>query len=91
MRTVRRKIVFHTDAFEDFVNWSIVNKNIFKRIAELLKDIQRNSFEGKGKPEPLKNQFKGWWSRRITDEHRLIYSINEDEDVEILSCKGHYD
>jgi toxin YoeB len=86
-----RKYTFHEDALEDFVNWSIINKNIFKKIAELLKEVGRTPFEGKGKPEDLKHQLKGCWSRRINDEHRLIYFINEQEDVEIISCKGHYE
>ena len=86
-----KKFIFHKDAFEDFTNWAIVNKNTFKRIAELLKDISRTPFEGKGKPEPLKHNLKGSWSRRITDEHRLIYRIAEDESVEIIGCKGHFD
>jgi toxin YoeB len=85
-----KKYIFHKDAFEDFVNWSIVNKNVFKRIAELLKDIGRNSFEGIGKPEPLKHNLKGCWSRRITDEHRLVYDIDIDGNILIISCKGHY-
>ena len=85
-----KRYVFHKDAFEDFTNWAIVNKNTFKRIAELLKDISRSSFDGKGKPEALKHNLKGCWSRRITEEHRLVYRISEQGDIEILSCKGHY-
>ena len=84
------KFVFHKDAFEDFTNWAIVNKNTFKRIAELLKDISRTPYEGKGKPEALKHNLKGCWSRRITDEHRLVYQISEEGYVQIISCKGHY-
>ena len=85
-----KKFVFHKDAFEDFTNWAIVNKNIFKRIAELLKDISRTPFEGLGKPEALKHNLKGCWSRRITDEHRLVYQISKEGFIEIISCKGHY-
>lgn len=85
-----KKFVFHKDAFEDFTNWAIVNKNIFKRIAELLKDISRTPFEGIGKPEALKHNLKGCWSRRITDEHRLVYQISKEGFIEIISCKGHY-
>ncbi|MGN6601632.1 MAG: Txe/YoeB family addiction module toxin [Ginsengibacter sp.] len=54
------------------------------------KEISRNPFEGKGKPEPLKHNLKGYWSRRITDEHRLVYKIDKDENIVIISCKGHY-
>jgi toxin YoeB len=85
-----KKYIFHADAFEDFVNWSILSKNTYKRIAELLKDISRTPFVGKGKPEPLKYNLKGYWSRRITDEHRLVYKIDSNGDIEIISCKGHY-
>jgi toxin YoeB len=85
-----KKYIFHQDAFEDFTNWAIINKNNFKRIAELLKDISRTPFEGKGKPEPLK-YLKGCWSRRITDGHRLVYQISKEGYIEIISCKGHYD
>ena len=85
-----KQFVFHKDAFEDFTNWAIVNKNTFKRIAELLKDISRSPYEGKGKPEQLKHQLQGCWSRRITEEHRLVYRINSDNNIEVISCKGHY-
>jgi toxin YoeB len=85
-----KKYTFHKDAFEDFTNWAIVNRNTFKRIAELMKDIGRTPFDGKGKPEALKHNLKGCWSRRITDEHRLVYRISEKGDIEIISCKGHY-
>jgi toxin-antitoxin system, toxin component, Txe/YoeB family len=58
-------------------------------LMDLLNDIQRNPFEGKGKPEPLKYELKGLWSRRITDEHRLVYSVADDE-ISIYSCRFHY-
>lgn len=61
----------------------------FKKIGELLKEIQRTPFVGKGKPEPLKHELKGYWSRRITDEHRLVYEVTNDLIV-IISCKYHY-
>ena len=85
-----RKIIFHIDAYEDFTNWSILNKNIFKKLIELIKDISRNPFEGKGKPEALKHNLSGCWSRRITDEHRIVYKISSEGNIEIISCKGHY-
>jgi len=62
---------------------------IFYRIAELIEESRRDPFSGKGKPEPLKFQFSGCWSRRITDNHRLIYMV-KDETIEIVSCKYHY-
>ncbi|MGC4130130.1 MAG: Txe/YoeB family addiction module toxin [Bergeyella sp.] len=85
-----RQIIFTNGSFEEFVNWSIVNKMNFKKIAELIKHIQRAPFEGIGKPEPLKHNLQRCWSRRITDEHRLVYRINDNNDIEIVSCKGHY-
>ncbi|MDB9442407.1 Txe/YoeB family addiction module toxin [Sphaerospermopsis kisseleviana CS-549] len=63
---------------------------VFKKILELIKDIQREPFSGIGKPEPLKYELQGYWSRRITDEHRLVYKVEEDVLI-ILSCKYHYD
>lgn len=82
--------IFQQDAFDQFFDWSLVNRMIFKKIYELLKDIKRNPFEGKGKPEPLKHHLSGYWSRRIDQEHRLIYRIGENGDIIIISCKGHY-
>lgn len=84
------KIAFESEAFEQFGRWGIENKKIFKKILELLKDTQRNPFSGLGKPEALKYELQGYWSRRITDEHRLIYKV-ENELIIIISCKYHYD
>ncbi len=83
-------IIFTNDSLEEFINWSIINKANFKKIAELIKHISRNPYEGIGKPEPLKHELQGCWSRRINEEHRLVYRINHANDIEILSCKGHY-
>jgi toxin YoeB len=66
------------------------DKKVFKKILELIKDIQREPFSGIGKPERLKYELQGYWSRRITNEHRLVYKIEEDLLI-ILSCKYHYD
>jgi toxin YoeB len=66
------------------------DRKIVKRINELLKDIARNSYSGIGKPEPLKYKYKGFWSRRITEEHRLIYQVVGDE-ILIAKCRFHYD
>nr|WP_299418800.1 Txe/YoeB family addiction module toxin [uncultured Emticicia sp.] len=84
-----RKVVFENQALEDFIAWASENKQNFKKIGELLKEIQRTPFLGKGKPEPLKHELKGCWSRRITDEHRLVYEVTNDLIV-IISCKYHY-
>jgi toxin YoeB len=82
-------ISFQQDAFDDFTDWSIVHKLTYKKILTLIKEIKRTPFEGTGKPEPLKYQFSGYWSRRITAEHRLVYKVTENEII-IISCKGHY-
>lgn len=77
-------------AWEDYLWWQKQDRKTLKRINQLLKDIARNGNEGIGKPEPLKNHLFGYWSRRITDEHRLIYKIVDDE-IRIASCRYHYD
>lgn len=78
------------DAWEDYLYWQTQDKRILKRINQLVKDVQRNPFEGIGKPESLKGNLAGFWSRRIDSEHRLVYMV-EDDTVLIFSCKGHYD
>lgn len=77
------------DAWNDYLYWQKADKNKFKRINQLIKDIKRNPFEGIGKPEPLKENLKGLWSGRIDKEHRLVYFIDDDSLV-IFQCKGHY-
>lgn len=84
------KIVFLPKAFNELRFWAEEDKNVLSKIFELIKDIQREPFSGIGKPEPLKHQLKGLWSRRITKEHRLIYEIRKDEIV-IVSCRFHYE
>ncbi|WIM66893.1 Txe/YoeB family addiction module toxin [Corynebacterium breve] len=78
-----------THGWVDYLYWQSTDKKVLKRINTLIKDIPRNGHEGIGKPEPLKHEFSGYWSRRITDEHRLVYSYAEDSIV-ILSCRYHY-
>jgi toxin YoeB len=84
------KYVFVDESWEDYQYWLNTDKKILARINDLLKDISRNPFKGIGKPEPLKHKYKGYWSRRITDEHRLIYQVKGDE-ILILKCRFHYD
>lgn len=72
-------ISFRERAWQDYLYWQETDKQILKRINLLIKDIQRNPFTGIGKPEPLKHQFSGFWSRRINDEHRLVYTFIEAE------------
>lgn len=85
-----RKISFLPDAFDQFNYWSREDRRIQKRIGELIKDILRDSFQGIGKPEPLKGNLKGLWSRRITEEHRLVYEVTDSE-ILVYSCRFHYE
>jgi toxin YoeB len=85
------KFIFDNSAFDDFCNWAIYDKKVFRKIIELLKSIKRTPFKGIGKPEPLKFNKAGYWSRRITYEHRIVYKVNKNSDIYIASCKGHYD
>ena len=82
-------LVFADHAWEDYLYWQTTDKKIVKRINTLIKDIQRSPFEGIGKPEPLKHALSGYWSRRINDEHRLIYKI-DSESIYIAQLRYHY-
>lgn len=82
-------IQWDADAWEDYLYWQFQDKKNLKRINQLLKDISRSPFEGIGKPEPLKGNLAGFWSRRIDAEHRLVYAV-EGNKVFIFSCRGHY-
>lgn len=84
-----RNISFHAGAWEDYLYWYQTNKSTFKKINSLIRDAQRHPFEGLGKPEPLKHDFRGCWSRRITREHRLVYRVESDT-LFIFSCRYHY-
>ncbi|UKH22957.1 Txe/YoeB family addiction module toxin [Actinobacillus pleuropneumoniae] len=84
------KLTFSSNSWEDYLYWQKTDKIILKRINSLIKDIQRQPFEGIGKLEPLKFNLSGFWSRRINEEHRLIYSV-EDEAILIVACRYHYD
>ena len=83
------KVAFEKGAFEDFTRWATDDKKVYKRITSLIMDILRQPYSGLGKPEPLKHELQGYWSRRITEEHRLIYKV-EHETVIIVACKYHY-
>ena len=84
------RICFSKNAWEDYTSWQTEDKSILKRINELIKEIQRTPFEGKGKPEPLKYDLSGFWSRRIDREHRLVCQVEKGE-ILIYSCRYHYD
>ena len=83
------KIKFSTSAFNDYQQWQKNNQRIFKRINRLLEDIKTSPFEGIGDPETLKYKWQGYWSRRITQEHRLVYSVKDDT-IFVVQCKFHY-
>ena len=84
-----KNIEFTPKAFIEYRNWIETDRKIALRISDLIRDVTRSPFEGIGKPEALKYQFKGYWSRRIDQEHRLVYSVNEHSIV-IISCFSHY-
>lgn len=82
-------ISFTENAWKDYLYWQKTDKKMVKKIHELIRDISRSPFEGMGKPEALKYELAGKWSRRINDEHRLVYQI-EDENLIIYTCRYHY-
>jgi len=84
-----RLLTFHTSSWEDYLYWQENDKETVNKINSLLKDIFRNPFSGLGKPEPLVGNYKGYWSRRINQEHRLIYKV-EDKMIIVASCRFHY-
>jgi toxin YoeB len=83
------KLVFAEDAWEDYLYWQKTDKKVLKRINTLIKDISREPFEGIGKPEPLKHALSGYWSRRINEEHRIVYRVQEDS-LLIAQLRFHY-
>lgn len=82
-------IMFTERAWEEYCYWQNQDRKTLKRINQLLIDIKRNEFAGIGKPEPLKNDLSGFWSRRIDEANRIVYRIS-NEQIEIVQCKGHY-
>lgn len=83
------QLVWQTNAWEDYLYWQEQDKKIMLRINDLIKDAMRSPFKGIGKPEPLKGDLAGFWSRRITDEHRLVYAVKEKR-LHIIQCRFHY-
>ncbi len=84
-----RIVSFHQEAFDQYNEWAKTDKKIFERLHRLIIETAKNPFDGIGKPEPLKADLKGYWSKRISDEHRLIYKVT-DEQILIIACKYHY-
>jgi toxin YoeB len=87
---MNRRLSFHPKAWEDYQYWLVKDKNLLRRVNQLLQDIQRNGYEGIGKPEPLKGDKFGLWSRRIDDKNRLLYRLENDV-IEIFQCRNHYE
>ena len=83
------KIAFTPEAWEDYLYWQKYDKKTLNRLNALIKETLRQPFDGKGKPEPLKYELKGFWSRRINQEHRLVYRVTDDA-IEIISVRFHY-
>ena len=86
-----RAILFYSEAKKDFENWKKIDKKTFQKIAQLIQDIDRSPFHGIGKPEPLKHDLAGFWSRRINSKDHLVYQISSQNEIIIAACKGHYD
>lgn len=84
------KKIWFESAWDDYLYWQSHDKKVLHRINQLIRDVEREPFSGIGKPEPLKGNLSGFWSRRIDNSNRLVYRIKENV-LEILSCKGHYD
>ena len=87
------KLAWTTQAWEDYQYWRSTDERVFRSINDLINDAKKTPFTGFGKPEPLKYGLKGWWSRRITGEHRLVYRVSgkgEDQTLEIAQCRYHY-
>lgn len=85
-----KNLLWNFDAWDDYLYWQKTDKQVLKRINQLVRDICRSPFEGIGKPEALKDNLAGFWSRRITDEHRIVYAVEKDT-VLIIACRGHYE
>jgi toxin YoeB len=84
-----RDVLLEAAAFEDIQFWAKNDQKLLKKIIELLADIRKTTFAGIGKPEALKFDYKGFWSRRISDEHRLVYTIT-DKEIVVIACRYHY-
>ena len=84
------QLLWEDRAWEDYLYWQTQDKKMMKRVNTLIKDIKRSSFDGIGKPEPLKHNLSGLWSRRIDGENRIVYYV-EDEIIHVVACRGHYE
>ncbi|MEH0667473.1 Txe/YoeB family addiction module toxin [Vibrio scophthalmi] len=89
MSSSQRLLSWTDDAWDDYLYWQTQDKKTLKRINKLINDVKRSPFEGIGKPEPLKENLSGFWSRRIDDTNRLVYAV-DDRAITIISCRYHY-
>jgi toxin YoeB len=83
------KVLFTPEGWEDYTFWQERDRKLAKRLNRIIKDMRRDPFSGIAKPEALKRNYSGFWSRRLTDEHRIVYRV-KDENLEIVACRGHY-
>jgi toxin YoeB len=87
------KTAWSKDAWRDYLHWQQEDEKILAAINELIRDVKRNPFKGLGKPESLRHELQGWWSRRISGEHRLVYRVSGksgDQQLDIVQCRYHY-
>lgn len=85
-----RKLQWEDYAWDDYLEWQTRGRKALAKVNSLIKEIQRTPFEGSGKPEPLRNEMSGWWSRRIDQKNRIVY-YEQDDVIHIVSCLGHYE
>ena len=83
------KLTFDPEAWEDYLHWQVTDRKILGRLNTLIEQCRRTPFSGIGKPEPLRGKLSGWWSRRLTDKHRLVYRVTDDT-LLIAQCRRHY-
>lgn len=83
------KLVFDEDAWDDYLHWQQHDRTLLRKLNRLIEECTRTPFDGTGKPEPLRGDYSGWWSRRITEEHRLVYRVEADS-LLIAQCRYHY-
>ncbi|MDR2711507.1 MAG: Txe/YoeB family addiction module toxin [Clostridiales bacterium] len=83
-------LIFLPEGWDDYLYWQEQDKKTLRKINQLLKDISRSAYNGMGKPEPLRDNMTGWWSRRIDDKNRLVYRMQENDNIEVAQCRGHY-
>jgi len=84
------RLIFLAEGWEDYLYWQQQDRKTLRRINQVFRDISRDAFSGIGKPEPLRDNMSGWWSRRIDEKNRIVYRLDKGGNIEIAQCKGHY-